>query len=127
MELAVEVLGADVFPYRAPLFDKSPEANWLLVGHQDSALPLQSRRETAGWGPWSTKEGIDYVHAPAAALCQVLALRVSFDNSTVENGPLGVLPQTHTPGGPGDDAIHELATRISPVDGHEPPRRRCGD
>jgi len=66
------------------------------------------------------KEGIDYAHAPAAALCQVLALRVSFDNSTVENGPLGVLPQTHTPGVPSDDAIHELSTRISPVDLHQP-------
>ncbi|HUD67012.1 MAG TPA: hypothetical protein VMQ17_20690 [Candidatus Sulfotelmatobacter sp.] len=127
MELAVEVLGADGFPYRATLFDKSPQANWLVVGHQDTALPLQSRRETPGWGPWSTKEEIDYAHAPAAALCQVLALPVSFDNSTVENGPLGVLPQTHTPGVPGDDAIHELSTRISPVDLREPQRRRCGD
>jgi len=58
MELAVEDLGADVFPYRATLFDKSPEANWLVVWHQDTALPLQSRRETPGWGPWSIKEGL---------------------------------------------------------------------
>ena len=58
MELAVEVLGADVFPYRATLFDKSPEANWLVVWHQDTALPLQSRRETPGWGPCRSKKGL---------------------------------------------------------------------
>jgi hypothetical protein len=38
----------------------------------------------SGLGAMSIKEGIDYAHAPAAALCQVLALRVSFDHSTVE-------------------------------------------
>jgi ectoine hydroxylase-related dioxygenase (phytanoyl-CoA dioxygenase family) len=116
MELAVEVLGADVFPYRATLFDKSPEANWLVVWHQDTALPLRSRRETPGWGPWSIKEGIDYAHAPAAALCQVLALRVSLDDSTTENGPLRVLPGTHTLGVLSDDTLHELSTQISPID-----------
>jgi ectoine hydroxylase-related dioxygenase (phytanoyl-CoA dioxygenase family) len=116
MELAAEVLGADVFPYRATLFDKSPEANWLVVWHQDTALPLRSRRETPGWGPWSVKDGIDYAHAPASALNQVLALRVSIDNSTGENGPLRVLPRTHTLGVLSDDTLHELSTQISPVD-----------
>ena len=116
MDLAVEVLGKNAFPYRATLFDKSPKANWLVVWHQDTALPLRSRRETQGWGPWSIKEGIDYAHAPASALSLVLALRVSLDNSTAENGPLRVLPRTHTLGVLSDDSIHELLTRISPVD-----------
>lgn len=116
MELAVELLGADAFPYRATLFDKSPDANWLVVWHQDTALPLRSRRELPGWGPWSIKEGIDYAHAPASALSQVVTLRVSLDNSTTENGPLRVLPGTHTLGVLSDDAIHELSTRISPAD-----------
>src|SRR5208283_3378198 len=115
MELAVELLGAEAFPYRATLFDKSPSANWLVVWHQDTALPLRSRWETAGWGPWSIKDGIDYAHAPASALCQVLALRVSLDDSTVENGPLRVLPRTHTLGVLSDDTLHELSTQISPV------------
>ena len=116
MELAVELLGAEAFPYRATLFDKSPSANWLVVWHQDTALPLRSRRETPGWGPWSIKDGIDYAHAPASALSQVVALRVSLDDSTSENGPLRVLPGTHTLGVLSDDTIHELSTRIPLVD-----------
>lgn len=116
IELAREVLGADAFPFRATLFDKSPAANWLVVWHQDTALPLQERVELPGWGPWSVKEGIHYAHAPAIALSQVIALRVSCDDSTVENGPLRILPGTHTLGVLSDDNIHELASRIAPVE-----------
>jgi hypothetical protein len=91
-ELSCAVLGTDAFPFRATLFDKSPGANWLVVWHQDTALPLRERFELPGWGPWSTKDGIDYAHAPASALSQVLAFRIQLDDSVVENGPLRVLP-----------------------------------
>jgi ectoine hydroxylase-related dioxygenase (phytanoyl-CoA dioxygenase family) len=116
IELAREVLGSEAFPFRATLFDKSPAANWLVVWHQDTALPLRRRSELPGWGPWSVKEGIDYAHAPSAALSQVLALRVSCDDSTLSNGPLRVLPATHTLGVLSDDTVHDLSTRIAPVD-----------
>lgn len=79
-------------------------------------MPLRQRIDWPGWGPWSIKEGIDYAHAPGTALSQVLALRVSCDDSTVENGPLRVLPGTHTLGALSDDRLHDLSTRIAPVD-----------
>jgi len=116
LELARTVLGPDAFPFRATLFDKSPRSNWLVVWHQDTALPLRQHRETAGWGPWSVKEGVTYSRAPAAALSQVLALRVHLDHSTSANGPLRVLPGTHKLGVLDDDRIHELATKLSPVE-----------
>ena len=116
IELAREVLGSEAFPFRATLFDKSPAANWLVVWHQDTALPLRQRIELPGWGPWSVKEGIDYAHAPSTALSQVLALRVGCDDSTLVNGPLRVLPGTHTLGVLSDDALHDLSTQIAPVD-----------
>jgi len=116
VELARQVLGVQAFPFRATVFDKSSRANWLVVWHQDTALPLRSRKELAGWGPWSVKGGIDYAHAPGCALSQVLALRVSLDDSNCDNGPLRVLPGTHNSGVLSDDQIHELASRMSPVD-----------
>jgi ectoine hydroxylase-related dioxygenase (phytanoyl-CoA dioxygenase family) len=116
IDLAREVLGPDAFPFRATLFDKSPAANWLVVWHQDTALPLRARIETPGWGPWSVKDGIPYAHAPAVALSKVLALRVHLDDSSAKNGPLRVLPGTHTLGVLNDDSVHEVATRIAPVD-----------
>jgi len=115
LEIAREALGGGVFPFRATLFDKSQTANWLVVWHQDRALPLLERRDTPGWGPWSTKNGVTYAHAPASALSQVLALRVHLDDSTAENGPLRVLPGTHALGVLADQALHDLPTRIAAV------------
>jgi ectoine hydroxylase-related dioxygenase (phytanoyl-CoA dioxygenase family) len=116
IELAKEVLGVAAVPFRATLFDKSPISNWLVVWHQDTALPLRERREVPGWGPWSIKDGVNYAHAPAGALEQVLALRLHLDDSVAENGPLRVLPGTHTLGVLTDEALHELSTQIVAVD-----------
>jgi ectoine hydroxylase-related dioxygenase (phytanoyl-CoA dioxygenase family) len=116
MRIAGEILGRDAFPFRATLFDKSPTANWLVVWHQDTALSLQARREIPGWGPWSMKDGVIYAHAPESALSQVLALRIHLDDSTAENGPLRILPGTHTLGVLTDETLHELSTQITPVD-----------
>ena len=112
MEIACSILGEDALPFRATLFDKSPISNWLVVWHQDTALPLQKRIEIAGWGPWSVKDGVTYAHAPASALEQVLAVRLHLDDSTGDNGPLRVLPGTHTRGVLSDEQLHDLSTKI---------------
>jgi ectoine hydroxylase-related dioxygenase (phytanoyl-CoA dioxygenase family) len=116
LSMAQEVLGGGAIPFRATLFDKSPVSNWLVVWHQDTALPLRKRREIPGWGPWSIKDGVNYAHAPASALEQVLALRLHLDDSIAKNGPLRVLPATHTLGVLSDEALHTLSTQISAVD-----------
>jgi ectoine hydroxylase-related dioxygenase (phytanoyl-CoA dioxygenase family) len=96
-------------PFRATLFDKSARANWLVVWHQDTALPLELRNDLTEWGPWSLKAGVLYAHAPAWALSRVLALRIHLDASTSDNGPLRVIPGSHLGGVLGDDQILELA------------------
>ena len=109
LSLAQAMLGPAAFPFRATLFDKSSQSNWLVVWHQDTALPLVRRIEAAGWGPWSTKDGFLYAHAPASALSQLLALRLHLDDSTEHNGPLRILPGTHTLGVLTDERMAELA------------------
>ena len=80
------------------MFEKSDASNWLVPWHQDTALPLPSRFDDAGWGPWSEKAGTLYAHAPAWALSRVVALRVHLDDSGAENGPLRVIPGSHVNG-----------------------------
>jgi ectoine hydroxylase-related dioxygenase (phytanoyl-CoA dioxygenase family) len=116
LTLARSVLGAQGVPYRATLFDKSADANWLVIWHQDTALPLLRQEDRTGWGPWSTKFGVIYAHAPTAALNRVLALRVHLDDSTPSNGPLRVLPGTHHLGVLSDADVAALAQRSEPVD-----------
>jgi len=116
LQLAHAVLGPLAFPFRATLFDKSQKSNWLVVWHQDTALPVRERRDASGWGPWSVKDGVVYAHATATALSQVLALRIHLDDSTKLNGPLRVIPGTHTSGVLDDDRMQELATTIIPTE-----------
>jgi hypothetical protein len=116
LEIAASFVGAIPVPFRATLFDKSLASNWLVVWHQDTALPLRARVNDASWGPWSVKAGVLYAHAPAPALATVIALRVHLDDSTAANGPLWVLPGTHLQGVLSDQAIERLARNVTPVD-----------
>ena len=116
MTLASEFVGPAPMPFHATLFDKSAAANWLVVWHQDTALPLRARIDDPEWGPWSNKAGVLYAHAPAWALEQVVALRVSLDDSTSTNGPLRVLPATHRGGVFTAEEITRLAATTTPVE-----------
>jgi ectoine hydroxylase-related dioxygenase (phytanoyl-CoA dioxygenase family) len=98
LNIASGILGCAAVPFRATLFDKSPESNWLIPWHQDTALPLVARLDAPGWGPWSSKSGVLYSHAPSWALSQVVALRFHLDASSSDNGPLRVLPGSHSSG-----------------------------
>jgi ectoine hydroxylase-related dioxygenase (phytanoyl-CoA dioxygenase family) len=114
--LASRFLGPSAVPFRATLFDKSPDKNWLVVWHQDTALPVRERLDVPGWGPWSVKAGITYAHAPSAALSRVVALRLHIDDSRPDNGPLRVLPGTHTRGVMSDEEVAQLARDVQAVD-----------
>src|SRR5262249_31174541 len=80
-----------------------------------TALPLQEKRETPGWGPWSIKDGVTYAHAPFKALEQILALRIHLDDSIETNGPLRVIPGTHVHGVLTDEELQKLDSKIDPV------------
>jgi ectoine hydroxylase-related dioxygenase (phytanoyl-CoA dioxygenase family) len=116
IRLARDVLGPSAVAFRATLFDKTAVANWLVVWHQDTALPLKSRQDAPGWGPWSVKSGIAYAHAPTTALNRVVALRVHLDEASVSNGPLRVLPGSHRYGVLSDQAVRKLAHESEPFD-----------
>ena len=116
LDIAGRFLGPDRVPFRATLFDKSIRNNWLIVWHQDTALPLRNRRDVPGWGPWSIKDNITYAHAPAAALSRVIALRLHIDDSRADNGPLRVIPGSHLHGVMSDEEIGRIVQSSSPVD-----------
>lgn len=108
ISIAARFIGPGPIPFRATLFDKSPAANWLVTWHQDPALPLRARIVDSDWGPWSVKAGVLYAHAPAWALERVVALRVHLDDSSADNGPLRVIPNSHRQGRLTSAAIVQL-------------------
>ncbi len=119
-ELAKAWIGPAAIPYRATLFEKSGTTNWLIPWHQDTALPISNRHEAAGWGSWSLKAGATYAHAPATALSRVIALRIHVDASEADNGPLRVIPGSHSRGVLSDREVMEVVTASHEVECHSP-------
>jgi ectoine hydroxylase-related dioxygenase (phytanoyl-CoA dioxygenase family) len=96
--VAESVLGPHCFAVRGILFDKTPNANWKVIWHQDLTIAVKQRRDVPGFGPWSEKDGVPHVQPPAALLERMLAVRVHLDDCGPENGPVRVIPRSHRSG-----------------------------
>lgn len=53
--IAESILGSFCFVVRGIFFDKTPEANWKVIWHQDLTIAVQRRLEVSGFGPWTKK------------------------------------------------------------------------
>lgn len=111
----VPILGAKAMAVRGILFDKTPQANWNVVWHQDKTIAVRQRVEAEGFGAWTEKAGVTHVQPPAAIMEQMLSLRLHLDFCPVENGALRVLPGTHTRGILSADAIAALREHVKEV------------
>lgn len=113
--LANAALGGDAFAVRATLFDKSPEANWKVPWHQDTAIAVADHIETPGFFGWSVKDGVPHVHPPAEILEEMVAVRVHLDDCGLENGPLRVLPGSHCSGRLESEQIDDSKNAVAEV------------
>lgn len=97
-QIAGQAFDADAFPVRALFFDKVAKANWKVPWHQDTAIAVQMRIEASGFTGWSEKDGVPHVHPPASILAGMISLRLHLDDCGSDNGPLRVIPGSHTQG-----------------------------
>jgi hypothetical protein len=109
--IAADVLGDRARPVRAVLFDKTSETNWSLGWHQDRTIVVARRVEVAGFGPWSTKAGLQHVAPPFDLLARMITLRVHLDPVTADNGPLRIAPGSHRLGLVAVDATDAAVAR----------------
>ena len=107
-------LGPGSVLVRAQFFDKTPEANWKVPWHQDLTIAVRERREAPGFRVWTMKEGIPHVQPPIEVLERMLIVRVHLDSCPPENGPLLVLPGTHSLGRLAPEDIRRLRERVPP-------------
>jgi ectoine hydroxylase-related dioxygenase (phytanoyl-CoA dioxygenase family) len=96
--LVEPIIGRGPFVVRSVLFDKTPEANWDVVWHQDVTITVKERADVEGYGPWSTKAGQPNVQPPAAVLEGMVTVRLHLDDCGETNGPLLVVPGSHRSG-----------------------------
>lgn len=93
--LAARLASDKARPVRAVMFDKTPDANWIVAWHQDRVIPVRERREVEGFGPWSTKDGVLHVAPPFDVLARMLTVRVHLDPVDASNAPLRVALGSH--------------------------------
>jgi ectoine hydroxylase-related dioxygenase (phytanoyl-CoA dioxygenase family) len=102
-------IGVKAFAYKATLFDKSTDVNWLVPWHQDISIPVANRSEASMWNGWSMKDGVKYVQPPSEILSSLVALRIHLDECRISNGPLRVLKASHKVG----RVPHEQCTALA--------------
>lgn len=79
-------------------FTKSASINWLVPIHQDLSIPVAERVDAPGLGGWSEKEGGLFVQPPIALLERLVAVRLHLDDCGPDDGPLHIVPGSHTRG-----------------------------
>ncbi len=105
----VQTLAGEVLVcVRGILFDKTSDANWKVTWHQDRTVALIARRESAHFGPWSTKDGIVHADASADILGRMVTVRLHLDACDDTNGPLRVIPGSHAYGKLTDPQIQDF-------------------
>lgn len=108
--VAAALIGPNARPVRAVLFDKTPEANWIVAWHQDRTIVVRERIEVDGFGPWSTKDGLLHVAPPIGVLEGMATLRLHLDDCDDDNAPLRIATGSHRRGYVRAD---EAATRVA--------------
>ncbi len=107
--MVYEHLGPNAAFVKGIYFDKVPAFNWKVPWHQDVTIVVAEKVEAPGFGPWSVKDGVDNVQAPAEVLENILTVRLHLDDCGSDNGPVRVIPGTHLlgriPEGEMDDLI----------------------
>ena len=114
LSIAASILGTTPGLVRALFFDKTPVRNWFVSWHQDRTVALNRRLKMPGWGPWTTKDGVDHVQPPLAVLNQMVTIRLHVDDADEEGGCLRVIPGSHRLGVLPQDEINRTVAAPKP-------------
>ena len=118
--LVAPVVGPSARVARGLLFDKAPGANWKVAWHQDLSIAVRRRVDVDGYGPWSVKAGVTHVQPPVEVLRGMLTVRLSLDDCGPDNGPLNVLPGSHSAGVLSPAQVAQWRQAVPPVGCHVP-------
>ena len=93
-----DIVSPEFVATQCTYFSKSSAVNWLVPIHQDLSIPVAERSASPELRGWSEKQGEIFVQPPAAVLERLVALRLHLDSCSVADGPLQVVPGSHSCG-----------------------------
>jgi len=93
------ILGPDYGLVRVLFFDKPPGQTWSLPLHRDRTIAVRNNAlSSIQFTKPTRKAGVPHVQAPTSVLLGMLTARIHLDDVTHENGPLHVIPGSHSSG-----------------------------
>jgi hypothetical protein len=101
-EPILRVLGPRAGVVRGLYFDKPPGNSWALPWHRDLTIAVKKHRSFDTFKKPTTKAGVPHVQAPVGLLASMFTVRIHLDAVTDRNGPLSVVPGSHTAENLGD-------------------------
>ena len=111
LELLQEVLGPQAGLVRVLFFDKPSDRSWNLPWHKDMTVAVKDNSiPTSLFCKPTNKAGVDHFEAPTEILEQMLTLRLHLDRVTNQNGPLRVIPGSHSNGKQAAISTDDFAT-----------------
>ena len=108
--LLEKIIPASHVAVQCTYFEKSTSRNWLVPFHQDLSIPVTNRVQHSDLRGWSEKEGSCFVHGPIEVLEQLVTVRLHLEDCTMHDGPLRLIPGTHTDGQIQSEAAIRLRT-----------------
>ena len=115
-EFITAMLGPRAGLVRALYFDKPPDRGWSLTWHKDCTIAVKrTDLPSSHFRRPTLKTGIPHVEAPESLLKQMLTLRLHVDAMTPENGPLSIIPGSHTEEIENDQQAIEIHTAAGDV------------
>lgn len=107
VELLQNILGK-MFIIQSMLFNKIKEANFRVAFHQDVVMPCYKTQTSA-----QMICGVPHHKLPLEVLQHLVIVRIHLDENNRNNGPLLVLPKTHTSGVLSDRQIEHFVNTCS--------------
>lgn len=114
-ELVKHLLGRSAQLVRAIYFNKTSEANWNVLWHQDTTIAVKNRLASPSFEAWSIKDGIHHARPEAGIMERMVTLRIHLDACDETNGALRVLPGTHLNGRMSDAEVKRMINDNSAV------------
>lgn len=96
--LIKEVAGEDCFIVKSIYFDKPEKSNWFVSYHQDLTISVDKKIASENFRNWTTKHNQFAVQPPLDILENIVTFRIHLDDTTIENGALRVIENSHTKG-----------------------------
>lgn len=113
-----DLLPPSAMAVQCTYFEKNLARNWLVPLHQDLSIPVAHRVRSPALRGWSRKDGTLFVQPPASLLQNLLAVRLHLDPCGADDGPLRVVPGSHTLGVLAPDGAQAVRAAAGEVDCH---------